>query len=519
MIGKQLLNYKIVSLIGEGGMGNVYLGEHVSIGRKVAIKVLRPELARKEEIRSRFKNEAAVMAHLQHPGIVGLIDYLEQDDGLYLIMEYVEGIEFTDLLKSLDEPLPIDRAKDIMKKVLSAFAYAHKNNIVHRDVKPSNILLTKSDEVKVLDFGIAKLIGSTEFNLTKTGTQVGTVYYMSPEQVKAKELDHRSDVYSLGVTFYELLAGFCPYKSLTSEFEVYEKIVREPLLPLTEVMGEEYAQVWSVIQKATEKGIDDRFQNCDEFIAALNSKVKPRVAVISEPLKAAAVVEEPVAASGTAEPVVKPEVIPAEKTESNKKKRGLILTAIVLLLLLLFFLVKCLNGVEASSEDEPGNNRVTPTENEEPPFSEADTLMLEGGVDPRDRRVEKNSPNRGHSSENVDSIPYNVETRSQSNEILDFPDLEAEFPGGSSAMQTWISNNVHYPETSIEKDEQGKVYLSFVVEPNGEITNIIVERGVSQDLDREAKRVVRSMPRWNPGVASGSKVRTRCRLPITFTLE
>ena len=277
MIGKQLLNYKIVSLIGEGGMGNVYLGEHVSIGRKVAIKVLRPELASKEEIRGRFKNEAAVMAHLQHPGIVGLIDYLEQDDGLYLIMEYVEGIEFTDLLKSLDEPLPIDRAKDIMKKVLSAFAYAHKNNIVHRDVKPSNILLTKSDEVKVLDFGIAKLIGGAGFNLTKTGTQVGTVYYMSPEQVKAKELDHRSDVYSLGVTFYELLAGFCPYKSMTSEFEIYEKIVREPLLPLTDTMGEEYAQVWGVIQKATEKEVEDRFQNCEEFIAALETGVSKSI--------------------------------------------------------------------------------------------------------------------------------------------------------------------------------------------------------------------------------------------------
>ena len=277
MIGKQLLNYEIKSLIGEGGMGNVYLGEHVSIGRKVAIKVLRPELASKDEIRSRFKNEAAVMAHLQHPGIVGLIDYLEQDDGLYLIMEYVEGIEFTDLLKSLDEPLPIDRAKGIMKKVLSAFAYAHKNKIVHRDVKPSNILLTKDDEVKVLDFGIAKLIGGAGFNLTKTGTQVGTVYYMSPEQVKAKELDHRSDVYSLGVTFYELLAGFCPYKSMTSEFEIYEKIVREPLLPLTDTMGEEYAQVWGVIQKATEKEVEDRFQNCDEFIAALETGVSKSI--------------------------------------------------------------------------------------------------------------------------------------------------------------------------------------------------------------------------------------------------
>ena len=292
MIGKQLLNYKIVSLIGEGGMGNVYLGEHVSIGRKVAIKVLLPELASNDEIRNRFKNEASVMAHLQHPGIVALHDYLDQDDGLYLIMEYVEGIEFTDLLKSLTEPLPIDRAKEIMKKVLSAFAYAHKNKIVHRDVKPSNILLTKDDEVKVLDFGIAKLIGNSQFNLTKTGTQVGTVYYMSPEQVKAQELDHRSDIYSLGVTFYELLAGFCPYKSMTSEYEIYDKIVREPLLPLTDTMGDAYAQVWEVIQKATEKDVEDRFQNCDEFIAALDAEeskpvVEKKTAQAEKEVKAA----------------------------------------------------------------------------------------------------------------------------------------------------------------------------------------------------------------------------------------
>ena len=279
MIGKQLLSYEIKSLIGEGGMGNVYLGEHVSIGRKVAIKVLLPELARNEEIRSRFKNEASVMAHLHHPGVVGLYDYLDQEDGLYLIMEYVEGIEFTDLLKSLTEPLSIDRAKGIMKKVLSAFAYAHKNKIVHRDVKPSNILLTKDDDVKVLDFGIAKLIGDSQFNLTKTGTQVGTVYYMSPEQVKAQELDHRSDIYSLGVTFYELLAGFCPYKSLTSEYEIYDKIVRDPLLPLTDTMGDAYAQVWEVIKKATAKEVEDRFQNCDEFIATLDKTV-----VIEKPI-------------------------------------------------------------------------------------------------------------------------------------------------------------------------------------------------------------------------------------------
>ena len=283
MIGKTLLHYEIKSLIGKGGMGNVYLGEHTSIGRKVAIKALLPELANNPEIRERFKNEASVMARLQHPGIVLLFDYVDNEDGLFLIMELVNGQEITDLLKKLNEPLSIDRAKAIMINVLEAFDYAHENGIVHRDVKPSNILITPGDQVKVLDFGIAKLVGDAQFNLTKTGTQVGTVYYMSPEQVKAKELDRRSDIYSLGVTFYELLAGFCPYKGTTSEYEVCDKIVREPLLPLTNTMGDEYLDVWKVIEKATQKNVDDRFQTCSELIEALKKGMPPSSAK-SKPL-------------------------------------------------------------------------------------------------------------------------------------------------------------------------------------------------------------------------------------------
>ena len=272
MIGKQILNYQVKSLIGEGGMGNVYLAEHTSIGRTVAIKALRSELASNEEIRKRFKNEASVMARLQHPSIVSLFDYVEQDGGLYLIMEYVEGQELTDLLRDLKHPLPIARAKNIMTGILKAFAYAHSNGVVHRDVKPANILITKDDKVKVLDFGIAKLVGDSEFNLTKTGTQVGTVYYMSPEQVKAKELDLRSDIYSLGITFYELFTGFCPYKTLTSEYEVYDKIVKQDLIPLTETMGDDYEQVWEVIKKATAKNPDDRYQTCENLLSDLNVK-------------------------------------------------------------------------------------------------------------------------------------------------------------------------------------------------------------------------------------------------------
>jgi serine/threonine protein kinase len=343
MIGKQLLNYKIVSLIGEGGMGNVYLGEHMSIGRKVAIKVLRPELASNEEIRSRFKNEASVMARLQHPGIVSLFDYVENDDGLFLIMEYVEGIEITDLLKALDEPLSIDRAKDIMKKVLSAFSFAHKNKIVHRDVKPSNILISSDNEVKVLDFGIAKLVGDSQFNLTKTGTQVGTVFYMSPEQVKAKELDQRSDIYSLGITFYELLAGFCPYKGTTSEYEVYDKIVREPLLPLTETLGEQYAQVWGVIKKATEKEPGNRFQTCEEFIAALDTEV-PKEKIEKKVVQA----KEEVKASPTT----------MQTPASQPRKKSMVWLFIVLSLVVI---VSILLAVQLLGNDEVRDDSVNST--------------------------------------------------------------------------------------------------------------------------------------------------------------
>jgi serine/threonine protein kinase len=269
MTGQHVLNYKIVALIGEGGMGDVYLGEHLSIQRKVAIKVLKPELAKNEAIKSRFKHEASILAQLHHPHIVGLIDYQELNDNLFLIMEYVEGKGLDEIIRSLKSPIELERAKKLMIKTLSAFAYAHSNGIVHRDVKPSNILITPNDDIKVLDFGIAKMIGENQMSFTRTGTQIGTVYYMSPEQVKAQTIDQRSDIYSLGVTFYELLAGFCPYRSLTSEYEIFNKIVQEPLIPLNHSLGDNYEQVWKIIEKATQKDVKNRIQSCSEFSTLL----------------------------------------------------------------------------------------------------------------------------------------------------------------------------------------------------------------------------------------------------------
>jgi serine/threonine protein kinase len=272
MIGKNILNYEIKALIGEGGMGNVYLAEHTQVSRKVAVKVLLPQFLKNEEIKTRFKNEASTLAHLQHPNIVGLFDYLEDESGMYLIMEYVEGVELGDHIAKVTGPMPENVVVPIMTQVLSAFSYAHSKGIVHRDIKPANILITKDGSVKILDFGIARILGEGNSNLTKTGTQMGTVYYMSPEQVQGKKVDIRSDIYSLGVTFYQMLTGVNPYKDLHTEYEVYSRIVKDDLPPASNVYPGVPNYLETIVNRALQKDPSDRFQNCDEFLCAVNQK-------------------------------------------------------------------------------------------------------------------------------------------------------------------------------------------------------------------------------------------------------
>jgi eukaryotic-like serine/threonine-protein kinase len=279
MINKQLLSYKITSVLGEGGMGTVYLGEHANFERKVAIKAIHPHLAKNEEIRQRFKNEAATMARLQHPNIVSLYDYFTDDEGLYLIMELVEGVELETYLRNIGSPLDEHVSAAFMKQLLEAFSHAHDKGVVHRDIKPANILITNDGTIKVLDFGIAKIIdGDGLHNMTKTGTQIGTVYYMSPEQVQGKKVDTRSDIYSLGVTFYQMLTAQNPYNSCTTEFEVYSKIVQEQL-PNPKVVNPGISDVIvSILNKATAKDPEARFQTCEQFKQALLKKEQQTLA-------------------------------------------------------------------------------------------------------------------------------------------------------------------------------------------------------------------------------------------------
>ena len=271
MINTVIGKYKILRLIGEGGMASVYEAEHEMLGTKVALKVLNPILSANAQIRERFKNEAKLMASLNHPNITKVIDFDDQPQQLSIVLEFLEGEDLDDKIKregGLSDP----QFKEIFNQTLSAFQYAHEKGIVHRDIKPSNIFILPNGQVKVLDFGIAKLFGQGN-EMTQTGAQMGTPIYMSPEQVKGdKSIDHRSDIYSLGVTMFFAVNGIAPYSSDTdSQFDIFTKIVHEPL-PEFSIQ----TNFKDIILKACQKNREDRYQNCQDIVLIVLEVPKPK---------------------------------------------------------------------------------------------------------------------------------------------------------------------------------------------------------------------------------------------------
>ncbi|WP_299825996.1 serine/threonine-protein kinase [uncultured Pontibacter sp.] len=264
-------NYNLLRVIGEGGMATVYLGEHAHLGNKVAIKVLNSHYARHQQVRSRFLTEAKVLASFQHPHIVGVKDFYEEGDTLAFVMDYVEGLPLDEYLYTHNALRDPAKAIVFFSQMLDAFSYAHQKGVVHRDIKPGNLMVTQDGQVRVLDFGIAKLLETQvgAAKATATGTMLGTPMYMSPEQINLKSgesIDHRSDIYALGVTLHQILSGRPPYDADThSGFEMQMKIMTEPLSRLEQVP--EWLQ--QVVDKATAKIRDDRFQSCSEFLQAL----------------------------------------------------------------------------------------------------------------------------------------------------------------------------------------------------------------------------------------------------------
>lgn len=269
-LNKVVGKYRLTRFIGEGGMASVYEGTHEKLGTKVAVKILNPVLTANRQIRMRFENEAKFMASLDHKNITHVLDYDEQPDMLAIIMELITGQDLSALIRKKGALKP-DEAIPIFEQVLDAFQYAHTKGIIHRDIKPSNIFITDENQVKILDFGIAKIVGSAD-DLTSTGTQIGTPVYMSPEQVKGeKDIDQRSDIYSLGVTLFFTLNGKPPYDSTTtSNFEIFNKIVFEPIPDLLQ-----YPDIDKIIKIASAKDRNQRFPQSRDFKNALLNRNQP----------------------------------------------------------------------------------------------------------------------------------------------------------------------------------------------------------------------------------------------------
>lgn len=265
MNGRIIGNYRIEHKLGEGGMGAVYKGVDTMLDREVAIKALRPELASQTAVVERFRSEAVTLAKLHHPNIATLYSLFRQDDELYMVLEYVRG-ETLDAILQRRGALPPDEVIPVFCQILDGINHAHEFGIVHRDIKPANMMLTEKGTLKVLDFGIARLLGSSR--MTRAGNIIGTLEYMAPEQVKGTETDARTDIYALGMMLYEVLTGRTPFDT-DNEFELM-RLQIEAMPPSPRSINHSIPEeVEASIIRSIQKDPDARFQTAGEFREAL----------------------------------------------------------------------------------------------------------------------------------------------------------------------------------------------------------------------------------------------------------
>jgi len=264
MIGKTVSHYKILEKIGSGGMGVVYKAQDTNLDRFVALKFLPPHLLSSEEEKSRFVHEAKTAAALNHTNICTIHEIDEHDGQTFIAMEYIEGQSLKD--KITDRPLKLEEALDIIVQIATGLQKAHDKQIIHRDIKPANILLSNDGVAKIVDFGLAKLSGQTQ--LTKAGSTLGTVAYMSPEQARGETVDHRSDIWSVGIVLYEMISGQTPFKGDYEQAVVYS-IINETQDALTGLRAGVPMELEWIVNKTLAKDANERYQHMDELLVDL----------------------------------------------------------------------------------------------------------------------------------------------------------------------------------------------------------------------------------------------------------
>lgn len=349
LIGKRISGrYKLLEMIGGGGMSNVYLAHDMILDRDVAIKVLRYDFNNEEELRRRFQREALSATSLTHPNIVSIYDVGEDDDIHYIVMEYVKGETLKQYIQS-NAPISPLKSVTIMKQLTSAIANAHNNHIIHRDIKPQNILLDEEGKVKITDFGIAMALSATSY--TQTNSVLGTVHYLSPEQARGGTATNRTDVYALGIVLFELLTGQLPFSG-ESAISIALKHLQTETPSIRAIIPSIPQSLENVVLKATAKNPDDRYQSAEEMEADLATALSPERAgeekfVVNkddDATKVLPIIKEPVSFAEVSETKKIPTTSAAKelketKTKKNKKKKliGGIIAGIIIIALLIVF--------------------------------------------------------------------------------------------------------------------------------------------------------------------------------------
>lgn len=262
MIGKRILNYQIISLLGEGGMGSVYKAYDLQLERYVAIKIINPKLIKNPQFIDRFRFEAKNQAKLNHPNIVTVYGFIETREATGFIMEFVDGSTIGQLINTYGR-LDLIYSLRVMQQVLLAIEYAHLMGFIHRDLKPSNIIIDKNGLVKVMDFGISKSLNENQ-NITRVGSNIGTLYYMSPEQIKGFSPTPSTDIYSIGITLYEMLSGTVPF-NFENDYDIYEAHLKLKPQRLSSILPDIPKEIDELILSALNKSNQYNFTNASEF--------------------------------------------------------------------------------------------------------------------------------------------------------------------------------------------------------------------------------------------------------------
>ena len=575
MQGQVINGFVLKKLLGEGGMAEVWYAEN-EIGKAAAVKILNESLSHNEQIVERFHNEALVMVKLEHPNIRQVYGYGYIDNRHCIVMEYLEGEDLDALLKS-GRKFTDEELQRWWNQTVDALNYTHAMGIVHRDIKPSNLFLDKNGNIKLLDFGIAKVKES--MSMTRTGALMGTLMYMSPEQVRdTKNIDYRTDVYSLAVSFAQLVSGERPYDNEKSDdFEIREQIVYKPL----DLKG--LPPAWQgFLAPYLEK--DPQMRPALRHFEAVMPKEEPAKTVVEPAPK-------PQPKKAEAQPIEKPQpkreeiiTLPDESGEEPKSKKGLWIglgVGAAALLLLLVLLLK----PESKDEPQPIASNVeqvveNPVDEEMPVKEEAevpvDSFMVDTfavsqarqqaeaeeaaykkcttiaacdaylkaypngkyakQVKAKKAELENKEKKQSKEIQIKEDIVINAEV--EQNEVIEeyvAPEVVEEvvveeeifqiveempsFPGGEAKLNDYIAKNVKYPQIARETGIQGHVFVGFVIEPDGSISNVRLLRGIGGGCDEEAIRVVKSFPKWKPGKQRGKAVRVSYQLPVFFKLQ